>query len=77
MASDIQQRLPDICLGLLPQRLSEQDSNGDCVFRSLGLTQERIGSIMRISIGWTTTEEELQRAAYRIADAYESLRDNK
>lgn len=72
-AADLQQRLPDLCLGLFQQRHSKQKISSDDVFQCLGLTSERISRIMRISIGWTTTEDELQQAAHRIAAAYDSL----
>jgi cysteine sulfinate desulfinase/cysteine desulfurase-like protein len=40
---------------------------------ALGLTEQQSANTLLLSLGWTTSEDELQRALHLIAAAYESL----
>jgi cysteine desulfurase len=67
-SEDLQQRLPEICFGLASPR-----QPGTSIWQSLGLSADQVAGIVRISIGWSTSEDELLQAAQMIASAYESL----
>ncbi|MEZ6075280.1 MAG: hypothetical protein R3C56_06285 [Pirellulaceae bacterium] len=67
------QRLPEICFGPV---LCNGRTGGRVVnptHAALGLTEQQSTSTLQISLGWTTSEDELQRALHLIAAAYESL----
>ena len=71
-ADAVQQMLPEICFGAT----ATGDGNGKADNRThaaMGLSDEQSGSTLRVSFGWTTSEEELQQAVQMIASAYESL----
>jgi len=72
-AEQLQQRLPDICFG--PLTISTEDVHAEQVspFTCLGLSRSDQASVLRIGIGWTTSDEELNQAAHRIASSYETL----
>lgn len=75
-AAALQQRLPEICFG--PGVATNGRGRGRVVnpsHRALGLTESQSANTLLLSIGWTTSEDELQRALHLIASAYESLAD--
>lgn len=69
----LQRHLPEICLG--PPLIVLRNGAGRRwnSYRSLGLDDQQAAQVMRISIGWTTSEEELQQSLQLIAAAHESL----
>ncbi|MBX3420884.1 MAG: cysteine desulfurase [Pirellulaceae bacterium] len=72
-AHQLQHRLPEICLGPTFTDNGKRTTPQTDAWAALGLTESQIASVVRISIGWTTSQEELDRAAPMIASAYDSL----
>lgn len=75
-AFELQQRLPDICFGPTSSMTDDLEQNVPTAWNCLGISIEDKSKILRLAIGWTTSEEELDQAAHRIASAYESLVDD-
>lgn len=73
-AEAVQQMLPEICFGPCVPYTSRSGSRiGDPTLSALGLSEQQAANTLRLSIGWTTSEEELQQALHMVASAYESL----
>ena len=73
-AEAIHQRLPEICFGpAIPTNGRTCGRVVNPTHAALGLTEQQSSNTLLISLGWTTSEDELQRAAHLIAAAYESL----
>lgn len=70
-AETMQQRLPELCTGVSSAMGSGARSSHD----ALGLTEDQSKSTLRISLGWNTSEEELQQATQMLATAYEALKE--
>ncbi|MFN3193929.1 MAG: cysteine desulfurase family protein [Aureliella sp.] len=72
---DIRNLTPEICFGPCYEscQTGKSDLAHDSHLNPLGLSEESLASTLRIAIGWTTSEDELQKAAEMIASAYESL----
>lgn len=73
IAEDLVQRLPEICFGPIAPRHTNPSETNPCIWTSLGLPAYRRVSTVRISIGWSTSADELIQAAQMIAAAYESI----
>lgn len=73
-ADAIQRMLPELCLGPVP---GTNGSGGTAILthEALGLTADESASTLRISFGWTSSEEEIQQAVHMLATAYESICD--
>ncbi len=74
-AEALQRRLPEICFGPSIPCNGRARSPVDNTLAALGLSEQQIANTLRISIGWPTSEDEIQRAIHLIASAYESLTD--
>jgi cysteine desulfurase len=72
-AEELQQRLPEICFGPTTLRQNSTKSFSPSIWQSLGLDAIQLTGTLRISIGWSTSEDELLQAAQMIASAFESL----
>lgn len=77
-AEQLHQRLPEICFG---SPLANGNCNGKTnghvnnpTYAAMGLSPDRSHSTLRVSFGWTTTDDELRTAVELIASAYDSLR---
>ncbi len=72
-AGALQQRLPEICFG--PSALVPDSAAASrwSPYASMGMSEQNAARLLRVSIGWTTAEEELQQALQLIAAAHESL----
>jgi len=73
-AEAIQRHLPEICFG--PAIPSNGRTAGRVInptHSALGLSEQQSSNTLLLSLGWTTSEDELQRALHLIAAAYESL----
>ena len=73
-AEALQRHLPEICFG--PAVACNGRTSGRVInptHAALGLTEQQSANTLLISLGWTTSEDELQRALHLIAAAYESL----
>ena len=71
----LQQRLPEICFGpaaTMPDSPLAKRWNS---FAAMGISEQQAARILRVSIGWTTSEEELQQALQLIAAAHDGLSD--
>lgn len=73
-SSQLQQKLPEICFGPL-SGTSGSIGNGKmhAAYAAIGLTADRIAETIRLSLGWQTSEQEIDQACQMIAAAYESL----
>lgn len=74
-AQALQHRIPEICFGQLERaniKLGQQPVQS--IHNSLGLTEQQASELIRVSIGWTTSEEELRQAVQLIGAACDSLR---
>ena len=79
-AEAMQRRLPEICFGPTHRSSSKKPSAApcapaECQQLAYGPTELQSPYLLRISFGWTTSEEELQQAAQLIASAFEALVD--
>jgi cysteine desulfurase len=72
-AEELQRNLPEICFGPPNTCNGRLNLPTDNVFNSMGIDRQRWPNILRISIGWTNSDEELNKAAHRIATTYELL----
>ncbi|MEZ6138182.1 MAG: cysteine desulfurase family protein [Pirellulaceae bacterium] len=72
-AEALERKLPEICFGPRAHCNGRQRCPSDNTLVALGLSQTQISNTLRISFGWTTSEDELHRAVHMIAAAYESL----
>ena len=87
-SSELEQRLPEVHMGppllanfeptVQSQQLLPRDSGAfrtsQALWESLGMTEQRTKSRVRLSMGWSTSPDELSQAAQMIAAAYESLK---
>lgn len=73
-AEAIHRHLPEICFGpAVPSNGRTQGRVINTTHSALGLTEQQSANTLLLSLGWTTSEDELQRALHLIAAAYESL----
>lgn len=73
-ASKLQQMLPEICFG--PHTAHNGNNTGHCLDKThaaLGLSEQASANTLRVSFGWTTSDEEMQQALQMIAVAFDSL----
>ena len=75
LAEELQVRLNEIgiCVGV-GAACSSADTAPSHVLTAMGLTPKEAGETLRISLGWTTTEEEIIEAADAMAQIYELCR---
>ncbi len=71
----IQQRLPEICFGPAASAADSPLSKRWNSFAAMGISDQQAARVLRVSIGWTTSEEELQQALQLIAAAHDGLAD--
>jgi cysteine desulfurase len=74
-AQALQQRLPEICFGPTGIALDSPSAKRWNSFAAMGLSDQQAAKALRISIGWTTSEEELQQALQLIAAAHDGFTD--
>ncbi len=74
-ANALQQRLPEICFGPSGVVLDSSSAKRWNSFASMGVNDQQAAHALRVSIGWTTSEEELQQALQLIAAAHDGLAD--
>lgn len=72
-AEAMQNRLPEICFGPTTPCAGRQRSVANQELSPLGISHQQMANTLRISIGWSTAEDDLLRAAQMIATAYDSL----
>ncbi len=71
---DLQQQIPEICFGPMLSPMFASGNGSPCsAYSAIGLTPDRIASTYRISLGWQTSEQEVEQSCQMIAAAYESL----
>ncbi len=75
-AKSLQQRLPEICFGPGATVPDNPAAGRWSPYVSMGMSELQASRMLRISIGWTTSEEELQQALQLIAAAHENLADD-
>lgn len=71
-ARNVLANVPEVCFG----PCGHDGKSGSYVgispsLAAIGLTPERARSTFRLSVGWQTTEEEIETAANKLANAYE------
>jgi cysteine desulfurase len=69
----LQQRLPEICFGPSAAVPDSSAASRWSPYAAMGMSEQQASRMLRISIGWTTSEEEQQQALQLIAAAHESL----
>ncbi len=77
-AIELQQMLPEVCLGPSVAQHCNGHVGGHTLNKThaaLGLSESASANTLRVSFGWTTSDEEMQQAIQMIASAYESLVD--
>jgi len=72
----LQQRLPEICFGPAAAACDSPLAKRWNSYAALGLSEQQAARVLRVSIGWTTSEEELQQALQLIAAAHDGLGDD-
>ena len=73
-ANDLQQRIPEICFGpSLSPVTTIGNGSSNSTYAAIGLTADQISRTYRISLGWQTSEQEIEQACQMIAAAYESM----
>jgi cysteine desulfurase len=73
-AAELHRRLPEVCFGpAIPNNGRSGGRVTNTTHCALGLTEQQSANTLLISIGWTTSEDELQKTLHLIASAYESL----
>ena len=75
-AHALQQRLPEICFGPAASVPDSPLAKRWNSYAAMGLSEQQAARILRVSIGWTTSEEELQQALQLIAAAHDGLADD-
>lgn len=75
-AEALQRKLPEICFGPSMPCNGRSRCAGDSSLVALGLSEQQIANTLRISIGWPTSEDEIQRSIHLIASAYETLTES-
>ena len=74
-AAALEQKLPEVCMMAEPTGSFRHGRGRVCsTYASIGLSADQASRTLRISLGWNTTDEELERACQLIAAAYDSLR---
>ncbi len=74
-AQALQQRLPEICFGPTGVAIDGPSAKRWNSFAAMGISEQQAARALRVSIGWTTSEEELQQALQLIAAAHDGLAD--
>ena len=74
-AQALQQRLPEICFGPTGGVLDSASAKRWNSYAAMGISEQQAARALRVSIGWTTSDEELQQALQLIAAAHDGLAD--
>jgi cysteine desulfurase len=75
-AEALQRKLPEICFGPSIPCNGRTRCPVDSTLVALGLSEQQIANTLRISIGWPTSEDEVQSSVHLIASAYETLTES-
>ena len=66
-------RIPELCASTGAACHSDDDASGSATLRAMGLSNEEIRGTVRLTVGWYTAQEEVDRAASLLIDAWENL----
>jgi len=67
----ILRRVPELFLGLaIPHPVPSQQSYLSTVFHAMGVPMDEAISTVRVSVGWNTTEQEIETGAKLLGEAY-------
>lgn len=72
-AEELSQRLPEICFGPIVPKQPKATEAIPSLWTSLGLSPSRRAATVRVSIGWSTSADEIIQATQMIAAAFEAL----
>ena len=72
-ADDMQRILPNLCFGPCASNGIHNGNTINPTHSAMGLSYLQSASTLRVSFGWTTSEEEVEQAVQMIAAAYDSL----
>ena len=72
-ADEMQQRLPEVCFSTSAAALGRYDTTSP-MLSALGLTPAQVQGTIRLSMGRFNTEEQILRAAEKLAFAWEDMR---
>ena len=68
---ELMRRVPELFLGLaIPHAMSSEDTFQSTPFPAIGVTLEEAVSTVRVSVGWNTTDQEVESAAVMLGEAY-------
>ena len=70
-ANSMLRRIPELCASTGAACHSDSD-NYSSTLRALGLSREQAMATIRLSVGWQTSEEEIDHAASLLLDAWEN-----
>lgn len=74
-AEDLQQRIPEVCFG--PTQRRNDTTTLSSVGDNFGPTDHQSPYTLRIAIGWSTSQDELDQAVQLIVSAVESLQTDR
>ena len=72
--AEVLARIPEVCAST-GSACHSGTTNLSASLRAIGLSQEQARGTVRLSVGWYTSEEDIDRAASNILGAWESLVD--
>ena len=68
-SEDLLARIPELCAST---GAACHSSIGSATLKAMGLTREQAAGTVRLSLGWHTSEEEIERAGSLLVDAWEN-----
>jgi cysteine desulfurase len=72
IGDELLRRVPEICAST-GAACHSGEVFGSSTLSSMGLSDAQMASTVRLSVGWTTSEEEIDRASNLLIDAWENL----
>ncbi len=72
VGDELLRRVPEICAST-GAACHSGEVFGSSTLSAMGLSDPQIAGTVRLSVGWTTSEEEIDRAANLLIDAWENL----
>ena len=72
IGDELLRRVPEICAST-GAACHSGEVFGSSTLSSMGLSDDQMAGTVRLSVGWTTSEEEIDRASSLLIDAWENL----
>ena len=74
-AAEMLQRIENLCAST--GSACHSDSSSSVTLNAMGVSQKEIAGTMRLSVGWTTSQDEIDEASQLLVDAWEVLSSSK